>query len=194
MSRIFVYLAAVAVCLFVATFLLGLSLRGGDLRDRENVAIQQRATVHRLAGIAAGLGIVLVESIVVTYFIGTSRWCKEVVDTYALDQALTRRAAALKRRTFPHALLGMLTAVGVAALGGAADPGAIVQAPAASLSLPILEGLGWNDVHLAAAGLGLAVIGYGFVVQWGHLAANQAIIGEVLADVKRVRAERGLET
>ena len=194
MSRIFGYLATFAICFLIGTFLLGLSLRVGDVRDRADVAIQQRATVHRLAGIATGLAVVLVESIVVTYFIGTSRWCKEVVDTYSLDQNLTRRATLLKRRTFPHALIGMLTAVTLVALGGAADPGAIVQEPAKSLGISALAGITWTNIHFAAAGIGLAIIGYGFIIQWGNLHANQAIISDVLAEVKQIRISKGLDT
>ena len=49
------------------------------------------ATIHRLTGMAAALGVVFVESVVVTYFIGTSRWCKEVSETYQLD---SKRVAA----------------------------------------------------------------------------------------------------
>ena len=80
------------------------------------------ATVHRLTGIAAALGVVFVESVVVTYFIGTSRWCKEVAETYRLDAAPVRESNRLKRRAFAVALVGMLTVVGVIALGAAADP------------------------------------------------------------------------
>jgi hypothetical protein len=42
---------------------------------------------HFLTGLMAALAVVLVESVVVTYFIGTSRWCKEVVETYNLNTA-----------------------------------------------------------------------------------------------------------
>ena len=73
------------------------------------------ATVHRLAGVAAGLAVVLVNSIVVTYFIGTSRWVKEVTETYRLDSQFIARSNALKRRTFPWAMLSMLAIVGVIA-------------------------------------------------------------------------------
>ena len=38
-----------------------------------------------LTGTSAALAVVFVHSIAVTYFIGTSRWCKEVTETYQLD-------------------------------------------------------------------------------------------------------------
>ena len=76
---------------------------------------------HFLAGVFSSLVVVLVNCISMTYFIGTSRWCKEVADTYRLDQQLVRRSATLKRRTFPWALLSVLSMVGVSSLGAAAD-------------------------------------------------------------------------
>ena len=45
---------------------------------------RQWMTLHMLLGSAAGLMAILVNSITITYFIGTSRWCKEVCDTYQI--------------------------------------------------------------------------------------------------------------
>jgi hypothetical protein len=126
--------------------------------------------------------VVLVNSIVVTYFIGTSRWCKEVSETYALDTSLVRRATALKRRTFPWAVMGMLVVVGVIALGAAADP---------ATGRPDTQA--WVTPHLVGSMCGLALIAWAFFVQWQNIHANQAIIADVLAEVRRIRAERGLE-
>ena len=92
MNKIFRVLAAFAVTFVVATLLLGLSLRGYDIRDAQDSAGQRWATVHRLSGVAAALAVVLVNSIVVTYFVGTSRWCKEVAETYQLSPTFIVRA------------------------------------------------------------------------------------------------------
>jgi hypothetical protein len=128
------------------------------------------------------LAVLLVNSIVVTYFIGTSRWCKEVSETYGLDLSLIRRSTILKRRTFPWAVMGMLTAVGVVALGGAADP-ATGNAGTEN----------WVTPHLLGACCGLMLIGWSFFVEWQNIHANYLIIEDVLAQVKRIRTERGLE-
>ncbi len=82
-----------------AALVLGLYV--GDLHQQPSPDTLRWASVHRLLGVAAALVVVLVNSIVVTYFIGTSRWCKEVVETYGLDAQFIRRSVALKRRTFP---------------------------------------------------------------------------------------------
>ena len=84
MNKIFRVLASFAVVFVLATLMLGFSLRSHDIRDVHDAAGQRWATVHRLSGVAAALAVVLVNSIVVTYFVGTSRWCKEVAETYQL--------------------------------------------------------------------------------------------------------------
>jgi hypothetical protein len=184
MNRIFPVLALFAVAFMAATLVLGLSL--GDLNKDATPETLRWATVHRLSGIAAALSVVFVDSIVVTYFIGTSRWCKEVAEAYRLEPRFVQQSTALKRRTFPLAVLSMLAMVGVAALGGAADP-------AAALRLPPLAGFTWAQAHLAGSLTGLAFIGWCFYRQWINLVANQDVINQVQAEVRRIRLEKGLE-
>jgi hypothetical protein len=164
-----------------ATLIMGLSM--GDLYERPpSTDTLQWATVHRLTGVAAALFVVFVESVVVTYFVGTSRWCKEVVDTYKFDPELVRQSNWLKRRTFPWAVLGMLAVVGVSALGAAADP-ATGQPDTKS----------WTNWHLMGAFAGILFIAWTYVAAWNNIVANQAIIERLVSEVQRVRRERGLE-
>jgi hypothetical protein len=210
MNRIFTPLAATAILLMAIAMAMGLWLRAGDIRDPHDRVAQQWATTHRLAGVGVGLVVVLVNCIVATYFIGTSRWCREVVETYSLDREFIRRSARLKRRTFPYALLSMLLIVGVIALGGAADPGGAVQVGAhierlqaaaqadghdagPSIAAQAPGGLTWAHWHFAAATLGLCFIACAFFVEWQNIADNHQVIEQVMAEVKRVRTQRGLE-
>ncbi len=141
------------------------------------------ATRHRLTGVAAALVVVLVECIVVTYFIGTSRWCKEVVETYQLDPAFIQASNRLKRRTFPWVLAGMLVVGGVISLGGAADPGAIFGPNAQN----------WAYWHLIGALLGIAFVVWTYLISWNNIVANHVLIQQVLAEVARSRQERGFD-
>ncbi|MEX0611406.1 MAG: hypothetical protein WD229_04735, partial [Pirellulales bacterium] len=85
MTRILFTLASLSLILLFTALLLGLVI--GDLyAPHPSDETLNWATVHRLTGIAAALGVVFVESVIVTYFIGTSRWCREVVETYGLDR------------------------------------------------------------------------------------------------------------
>lgn len=184
MNRIFPFLAAFALLFMGVNLVLGLSL--GDLRDPTDRLTQQMATVHRLAGAAAALVVVLVNSIAATYFIGTSRWCKEVVEAYSLDPAPARQAAQSKRRAFPFAVMGMLTVVGIAALGAAGDPGATRQ-------LEPIAGVTWAALHLTAALLGMALIAWAYFKQWLCMIEQREAIAAIMRQVRQARLDRGLE-
>ncbi len=179
-TRIFTTLVWFALVMMGAALVLGLWL--GDLHVDHSEETLRWATVHRLTGVATALVVVLVNSIVVTYFIGTSRWCKEVGETYGLDRSFILRSNQLKRRTFPWAVVGMLTVVGVIALGGAADP---------ATGRPGTED--WVTPHLLGALTGLVLVGWVFWIEWQNIAQNQRVIADVMAEVRRIRTAKGLE-
>ena len=180
MARIFLTLALFSVALLATTLILGLSI--GDMHDVDSTDSIRWFRVHFLFGLAAALSVVFVNSIAVTYFIGTSRWCKEVVETYGLDVKLARESYELKRHTFFWAVTGMLAIVGVIALGAASDP-ATGRADAAD----------WVTFHLAGAFAGLAVVLFSFTVAWNNVAANHQVIRSILDQVREIRAQRGLD-
>jgi hypothetical protein len=154
-----------------------LAARSTELRE-----IEPWARMHRLSGVAAALVVVLVYSIVVTYFIGTSRWCKEVVDAYRLEPGLAREATQIKRRAFAWALVGMLWAVGLVALGAAADPA--TGRPGTSA---------WVTPHLVAALATFAWLAWSFTALYGQVLRQHAVIQQIMSEVRLVRESRGLE-
>lgn len=139
--------------------------------------------IHRMIGILAALTVVLVCSIVVTYFIGTSRWCKEVAETYHLPAEVVEASAAVKRRAFPWSLAGMAWSVGIVALGAAADPGTGRENTAA-----------WVTPHLVFALLGILGLAWAFFQLHERITRQQEVINRVLALVKEIREARGLDT
>jgi hypothetical protein len=180
MTRILFTLASLAMILLIAALVIGLSI--GNLYDNPSPQTYHWLTLHFLTGVAAALAVVFVESVVVTYFIGTSRWCKEVTEAYGLDPSAVAASNRLKRRTFPWALGGMLAVVVVISLGAASDP---------STGRPNTQD--WADAHLVGAVVGLLLIGWSFVAAWNNVLANHRIIEGIVADVARVRREHGLE-
>lgn len=180
MTRIFATLALLSLGLFLAAVVLGLSI--GDLYDNPDVDVLRIRGIHMLTGVASALAVVFVHSIVITYFVGTSRWCKEVTETYRLDSAALVRSNQLKRRTFPWSVLGMLTVVVVGALGAASDPGT-GRPDTASMA----------SVHLAVAFAGLALVGWTYLRAWSNIQDNQVVIQKILDDVQQIRHERGLD-
>lgn len=180
MARIFPSLATLSLVLYLATVGLGLSI--GDLYSQPTDATIRMRGIHMLTGTAAALAVVLVHSIAITYFVGTSRWCKEVVETYHLDPQPLVRSARLKRSTFPWCVVGMLTVVVVGALGAAADPGT-GRPDTASMA----------SVHFAAAFGGLVLIAWTYYRAWLNIVENQQVIQEIVGKVAEIRRERGLD-
>jgi hypothetical protein len=180
MVRIFSTLAIFALLLLAAALVIGLHI--GDIHGSNDPDTAHWAVVHRLMGTAAALVVVLVDSIVITYFIGTSRWCKEVAETYQLDAEFVRRSATLKRRNFPWSMLSILVIIGVAALGAAADP--MSGRPGTQH---------WVNIHLIGALAGLAFTVLSFYFQAQYIAAHHGVINDIVAQVRRIRTERGLE-
>ncbi len=180
MERVFSRVAIFAVALMVATAGLGLWL--GDLHGQTDPAVLRWGTVHRLSGVLAALTVVLVNSMAVTYFIGTGRWCREVVETYGLNSSYIDESRRLKRKAFPFALLGMLGVVAIVALGGAADPAS---------GRPGTEA--WVTPHLIG-GIGLvAAIAWCFQAQLPNMRRQHDLIERVLEEVRSVRLARGLD-
>ena len=154
-----------------------------DAARAEFAPLQQRASLHILLGVLAALVAVLVQCIAITYFIGTTRWCKEVVDAYGFDQQFFSRSAALKRRTFSFSLLGILSVLAIITLGAAADPATMRETT-----------LRWVAPHLWAAMLGTAVVVFCLSKQAMNIRANSSIVNEVTAAVSAERKRRGLDS
>jgi hypothetical protein len=202
--RIFITMASVAVMLLAITLILG--LRIGDvpeLVERAKAAkqagdetkfqeIQARSDLgvaaminHRLFAIGVSIFVLFVNSMSITYFVGTSRWCREVGETYALDRAFAEQAQRNKRRNFPWALLGMLTILFIAGVGAASDW---------SVDFPVNveRAANWATPHLiaACAGIGLMIIAFYF--QALKLQEQGQHIARIMDEVARIRRERGL--
>jgi hypothetical protein len=138
---------------------------------------RNRMTIHMLLGASSSLLAILVNSITITYFIGTSRWCKEVCHTYHLPTDLAERSTRLKRSTFPWALAGILSLIGIVGLGAAADPSGANSEHSAS----------FVNIHYLAAMIGLFIVIVAFWVQISRIAANYAVIEEILTEVNKIR-------
>jgi hypothetical protein len=148
--------------------------------DKEFAIPRQRMTLHMLLGSAASLLAILVNSITITYFIGTSRWCKEVCEAYKIEGELADKSTRLKRSAFPWALAGVLAVIVIVGLGAAADPSGANFERSASLVMP----------HYAAAMIGLLLIGVSFWRQIQRIGENYAVIGQIMAEVKSIRERK----
>jgi len=180
--RIFPVLLLLAAAFFAVTVFVGFN---ADSAITANTAADEDSrhwsTVHFLLALTTSLAVMFVNSVVVTYFIGTSRWCREVVEAYSLRPELAQRSYQLKRRTFPFSLVNMLAIIGLAALGAAAD------------TVSTSGSISWTEFHLLGVLLTLAFMAFASYVQWSNIRANQIVIGDILAEVRLIRAEKGLD-
>jgi hypothetical protein len=145
-------------------------------------SLQPHMTRHMLLGILAALMTLLACSISITYFVGTSRWFKEVVDTYKLNLTYVTESQQIKRRSFRWSVLGALAILGVVGLGAAAEPTWANAQHSQTYVMP----------HYLAALAAIALLIVSFVAQFLSLDANSKLIETVMGDVRRIRQERGL--
>jgi len=155
---------------------------GKQQMHRDFKEMQVLVTRHMFLGILSALVTLLVCSISVTYFVGTSRWFKEVVETYKLKPSFIDESQRIKRRSFRWSLLGALVMLAIIFLGGAAEPTLANVGHSAGY-------VAWH--HLAAVG-GLGVLLLSFYMQYASLVANGQLIEGVMSEVRRIRQERGL--
>ncbi len=135
--------------------------------------MQRTKNIHVWGGIAAALMTLLVNSIAITYFIGTVRWSREVVEAFGFEHELVGRSARLKRRSFAWATVSMLVIMCIAALGALSDPTANPRIAAQ-----------WVTVHFMTAIAGTVLIAWSFLVQIVNIGANYDIVEQVMTQVK----------
>lgn len=183
MTRIFLTLSIAATGTLLVALWLGLEI--GDAAE-PTPAAQHRVSMHFLTALGALVFAVLVHAIVLTYFMGTSRWLEETSNAYRLDAGMVRQSKDLKWRLYPAMVLALLLLILTGAFGGAADPASPVGFR------------GWGPfsaahIHLAFATVTLLV--NVAINAWEYLALqrNGRIVQSVLQEVRRIRIERGLD-
>jgi hypothetical protein len=175
MKRIFLVLVALdSFALLVAAILGALSkMQDGVLHPESRLYL-----LHFLTGLVASLTTLFLHCLIITYFLGTGRWVKEVCIAYNFpDDNWPRKTRDIKRGNTPFVILAMLITIAAAATGQADQQ---------------REWPWW--IHLALAIATLVVNLWVFQLEARNLRTNVQILEEVQAEVDRVRAERGLPT
>lgn len=183
MTRIFSTLAVLSNALLAYALWLGLSI--GDARLRE-AAVQQRVGVHFLVSVGAIVFAVLVHALVLTYFMGTGRWLEETLNAYRLPPAPKQASRELKWRAYPVMIFSLLLLILTGAFGGAADP-------ASTVGFQGWGGLSAAQVHLVVASVTVAFNVIANVWEFVALHRNGQLVNGVMHEVRRIRAERGLD-
>jgi hypothetical protein len=182
MNRIFLTLCGLSTVVLVAAFVLGMQIDDPRVLDR---SVQTGVQHHVLAGLAGLCAATLVHALVLTYFMGTGRWLEETSQAYRLPADFYNEAKATKYRLLPAMMGCFALLLTTGALGAAVDPASPVQFDG---------GLGLSAAawHRGSAMVTLAAnlaVNY-----WEYLALfrNGEIVQAVLAEVRRIRLEKGL--
>jgi hypothetical protein len=173
MTRILANLTAFNLMALLAAFVVGwVSFSRGSRLAEDDPTY----SLHVFMGIVAGTTTLAVHCLIFIYFLGTGRWVKEVALAYRIpDDPLPKLTRTLKRKTFPPALFAMLVTIATSAAG----------AGVATRSWPWL-------VHASLAVATLAINAWAGVVEYRSVAINGGVIDDVMREVERIRAERGL--
>jgi hypothetical protein len=182
MVRIFLPLAFLSTASLLLAMVLGLSIDDPRVRTE---AVQAGVQYHFLTALAALVFATLVHAIVLTYFMGTGRWLEETSSAYRLDPKLHSRSQKIKYRTIPLMVLCFFMLIITGAFGAAADPASPMQFKA-------WAGFSTGQIHLFLA---ITTIAVNLLVTWLEFRAleqNGELIEEALAEVRRIRVEKGL--
>jgi hypothetical protein len=174
MKRIFTTMAVLNALALVTAFALGLVFmrerQAGISAPAGDQPLQMNwFTGHMAVGIIAALFTLLVHCLIFTYFLGTGRWVKEVGRAYQLpDGDLPLKTREFKRRVFPPALFAMLSTIAAVASGGGA------QTSVTSF---------WSLSHPVLTTIALIINAWAYVVEFRIIAANTAVMDQVMAEV-----------
>jgi hypothetical protein len=173
MTRIFATLAILNTVALAATYGAGVLSK---LRDGVSHPGDPTYLIHFSLGLTTAVLTLLVHCLIFTYFLGTGRWVKEVTLAYGLpDAPWHKETRELKRRTFPPALGAMLITIATAAAGAGAQ----------------LKEWPW-PVHATLATLAVAVNIWACRLAYRNINRNAEVLEQVMVEVDRICAERGL--
>ncbi len=187
MKRIFLTLAVLANIITLIALVLGLKI--GDPMKLTNgvpdAAVNAQVGTHILIGLGALAGITLVHALLFTYFMGTGRWLEETSTAYSLSPEWYKQNQTIKYGVMPGILISFLMIVATGAFGAVADP-------ATAMSLKDVSGISDSTLHFGMAVTTWLVTLMINFTQFVAIARNSKIVEGVLAEVRRIRTERGL--
>jgi len=150
-----------------------------------DMKVQTGVQYHFLTALAGMVFATLVHAIVLTYFMGTGRWIEETSSAYRLSPDLYQSSQSTKYRVIPLMVVCILLLIATGAFGAAADPGSAVRFK------------GWFGITPAKIHLTIAIatllanVGVNYL-EFHALEKSGQIIEMVLAEVRRIRIEKGL--
>ncbi|MEY2725820.1 MAG: hypothetical protein RLZZ458_1687 [Planctomycetota bacterium] len=185
MKRIFLTLAVLAHICMAAALILGLQVGDPMTLGGRDPIVNARIGNHILIGLGALTGVTMVHALVFTWFMGTGRWIEESSRAYGLSEDYHKRSQKLKYAVLPGIMISFLLVLGTGCLGAIADP-------ASAASLQLSTGISDSTLHFSAAVATWVANLCINLMQYLRISGNSTIVEAVLAEVRRIRLERGL--
>jgi hypothetical protein len=184
MKRIFLTLAIVSTALLAVAFVIGWKI--GDPRSLSE-GTRRLMSYHLLLSVAALIFAALVHAVLLTYFMGTSRWMEETKLAYQLDPRWNDENRRLKYRTIPLMAACLLVLILNIPIGA-------IAVDRANWSLPGGIELSPQHLHLGFAILTILINLVVNAREYRSIERNGQLIREVMHEVRRIRQEHGLPT
>jgi hypothetical protein len=166
-KRIFLTLTIVSTLLLVTSFVLGCEI--GDIRSVSPLT-RKLLSYHLLISVAALIFAALVHAVLLTYFMGTSRWFEEARQAYKFDARWSDENRRLKYRAIPTMVLCLLLLIANIPLGAVAS----------------------SSAHLLVAILTIVVNLAVNALEYAAIRRNGELIAAVVGEVRRIRETLGL--
>lgn len=184
-KRIFLTLAVLANITLLIAFVLGWQVGDPMKLNGHDPEVNRRIGTHLLAGLGALTSATMVHALLFTYFMGTGRWIEETSKAYSLSESWYLTNQRIKYGILPGICIGFLLLVITGSLGAVADP-------ATSASLQKTLGISDSTLHFSAAVCAWIANIIINMTQYIAIIRNSAIVEGVLAEVRRIRQEKGL--
>jgi len=181
-KRIFLTLALLANIVLMYAIWRGLHIEDAAV---QSVEAQRQVGLHMLIGLGALTFATLVHAISLTYFMGTGRFLEETSNAYSLSGDYYEESQRRKYGMLPGMVMCLLLLISTGAFGAIADP-------ATQVSLAGTFGMTDAQIHLTGAVLTLLANLFATLQEYRAVSRNSQIIDDVLAEVRRIRTERGL--
>jgi hypothetical protein len=181
-KRIFLTLTVVGTFLLLASLVLGFEI--GDPRSVAP-ATRKLLSYHLLVSVAALIFAALVHAVLLTYFMGTSRWMDETQHAYKFDTRWSDENRRLKYRTIPVMVICLLLLIANIPLGA-------MSVDRTAWMLPGVGAVSPSRVHLVFSLLTLVVNVAVNSLEYRAIRRNGELVADVMVEVRRIREARGL--
>jgi hypothetical protein len=179
---IFLALTVIGTLVLLVALVLGFEI--GDPRSVAPLT-RKLLSYHLLVSVAALIFAALVHAVLLTYFMGTSRWLEEARQAYKFDTRWSEENRQLKYRTIPVMAVCLLLLI-------ANIPFGAMAADSAQWVLPVVGSVSPSRVHLAFSLLTIVINLAVNAMEYRAIRRNGELITDVLGEVRRIREARGL--